>query len=847
MEIKIADCAGFCFGVDRAVKIAYDTAAGGSEKIYTYGKLIHNRDVTENLREKGVAPIETVDEAEAGSTVIIRAHGVPKTDIEAFEARGVNIVDATCPFVKKIHSIVSREYFDKKRNIVIVGNRSHPEVIGINGWCGGTAAVAADENDLNEILSKPSDLPISVVAQTTIRENLFKKVVQILKKHFTNADFFDTICSATSKRQKSAADLAAVSDMMIVIGGRDSSNTKKLFEVCREIQPETLLIENAAELKDVKNNKTQNISKNLIKVGITAGASTPESVIKEVYLTMAENEMNFAEALEETLKPLRSGEVVKGVVIGITPTEVQVDIGSKYDGVIPLDELTNDPGDDPADLVKIGEEVDVYIVHVSDRDGVVTLSKKKIDAVKGMQELESAFENGEILTGRVVELVRGGVVTIANGVRVFIPASECAINYLSDLGVLLNTEQRFRIIKMDTDRRGRQRVVGSIKSVAKEEADKAAEEFWANAEEGKQYTGTVKSLTSFGAFVDLGGVDGLIHISELSPIRIAHPSEVVSVGDEIDVYIKELDKSKNRISLVKELKEQKAAEFWKNAEVGKTYTGIVKSLTPFGAFVDIGGVDGLVHISELSWNRIKHPSEVVKVGQELEVYIKALDKEKGKVSLGYKKEEDSPWVKAVKDLKVGDDIKAKIVRILPFGAFAEVAEYVDGLIHISQISNERINKPSDVLAIGDVVDCKIIEINDNTKQIGLSMKALMKNDAPAQADEDKEDALPNSYIEEATFTLGDILDSAEPIEEAPAEEPAAEEAPVEEASAEEPAAEEAPAEEPAAEEVPVEEAPAEEPAAEEAPVEEAPAEEPAAEEPAEEAPAEEPAEEAAEE
>ncbi len=824
MEIKIADCAGFCFGVDRAVKIAYDTAKGGGKNIYTYGKLIHNRDVTENLRQKGVAPIGSVDEAEAGSTVIIRAHGVPKADIEAFEARGVKIVDATCPFVKKIHSIVSREYFDKKRSIVIVGNKSHPEVIGINGWCGGSAMVAADENDLSEILSKPSDLPISVVAQTTIRENLFKKVVQILKKHFTNADFFDTICSATSKRQRSAADLAAVSDMMIVIGGRDSSNTKKLFEVCREIQPETLLIENAEELKNVKNNKTQNISKNLIKVGITAGASTPESVIKEVYLTMAENEMNFAEALEETLKPLRSGEVVKGVVIGITPTEVQVDIGSKYDGVIPLDELTNDPGENPADLVKIGEEVDVYIVHVSDRDGVVTLSKKKIDAVKGMQELEAAFENGEILTGRVVELVRGGVVTIANGVRVFIPASECAINYLSDLGVLLNTEQRFRIIKMDTDRRGRQRVVGSIKSVAKEEADKAAEEFWANAEEGKQYTGTVKSLTSFGAFVDLGGVDGLIHISELSPIRIGHPSEVVSVGDEIDVYIKELDKSKNRISLVKELKEQKAAEFWKSAEVGKTYTGIVKSLTPFGAFVDIGGVDGLVHISELSWNRIKHPSEVVKVGQELEVYIKALDREKGKVSLGYKKEEDSPWVKAVKDLKVGDDIKAKIVRILPFGAFAEVAEYVDGLIHISQISNERINKPSDVLAIGDVVDCKIIEINDNTKQIGLSMKALMKNDAPAQADEDKEEALPNSYIEEATFTLGDILDSAEPVEEAA--EP-----------------EEAPAEEPAAEETPVEEAPVEEAPAAEAPVEEAPTEEAPAEETAEEAPAEEAAEE----
>lgn len=479
---------------------------------------------------------------------------------------------------------------------------------------------------------------------------------------------------------------------------------------------------------------------------------------------MAEKEMNFAEALEETLKPLKSGEVVKGVVIGITPTEVQVDIGSKYDGVIPFDELTNDPNENINDLVKLGEEVDVYIVHVSDRDGVVTLSKKKIDAAKGMEELQTAFENNEILNGRVVELVRGGVVTIAKGVRVFIPASECALNFVADLGVLLNTEQKFRIIKMDTDRRGRQRVVGSIKTVSKEIADKAAAEFWATAAEGKQYKGTIKSLTSFGAFVDLGGVDGLIHISELSPIRISHPSEAVSIGDEIEVYIKELDKDKNRISLVRELKEVKAAEFWKTAEVGNKYTGIVKSITPFGAFVDLGGVDGLVHISELSWNRISHPSEVVTAGQELEVYIKELDKEKGKVSLGYKKEEDSPWIKAVKDLKVGDKIQAKIVRILPFGAFAEVAEYVDGLIHISQISNQRINKPSDVLAIGDVVDCQVMEINDDTKQIALSMKALMPEaDATVQNKkaEKKEEDFSNSYVEESSFTLGDILDSAD--------------------------------------------------------------------------------------
>lgn len=765
MKVEIAENAGFCFGVDRAVKIAYDAAeqGGSAKKTYTYGMLIHNRDVTDDLKAKGISSIDNIEEVPEGTRVIIRAHGAKKSDIEFLEKNGNEVIDATCPYVKKIHKIVEKEYSEKNRTVVIVGDPNHPEVIGINGWCNNSAVIVSDENNMSEILSKSADTPISVVAQTTIRRNLFKKVQEILKKHFTNANFFDTICSATTERQKSAALLAAESDLMFVVGGENSSNTRKLFEVCKELCEDTYLIQNSKII-----NQYKNFLNKKTKVGITAGASTPGAVIKEVYLTMAENEMNFAEALEETLKPLKSGEVVKGVVIGITPTEVQVDIGSKYDGVIPFEELTNDPSENINDLVKLGEEVDVYIVHVSDRDGVVTLSKKKIDAVKGMEELQTAFDNNEILNGRVVELVRGGVVTIAKGVRVFIPASECALNFIADLGVLLNTEQKFRIIKMDTDRRGRQRVVGSIKVVSKEAADKAAAEFWATAEEGKKYKGIVKSLTSFGAFVDLGGVDGLIHISELSPVRISHPSEAVSIGDEIEVYIKELDKDKNRISLVKELKEVKAAEFWANAEVGKKYTGIVKSITPFGAFVDLGGVDGLVHISELSWNRINHPSEVVSLGQELEVYIKELDKEKDKISLGYKKEEDSPWIKAVKDLNVGDKIKAKIVRILPFGAFAEVAEYVDGLIHISQISNERISKPSDVLAIGDVVDCQVMEINNDTKQIGLSMKALMPEAASASEDNsaEKEEVLPNSYVEESSFTLGDILDSADTDEAA---------------------------------------------------------------------------------
>ncbi len=759
MKIEIADKSGFCFGVARAVKIAYENA-GADIPVVTYGMLIHNRDVIDELSSRGIEVANNIEDIETGSIVIIRAHGITETEQEQIKALGCTIVDATCPYVKKIHSIVAKAAAMGK-SIVIAGDPAHPEVKGINGWCGGTAHIINSEADAELLLEKNLSDDVTLVAQTTIRRDFFKKIQDFLKKHFTNAEIFDTICNATNERQTSAAELAARADGMIVVGGAESSNTRKLFELCREHCANTICVENAKELKKHINKGDFPLPKKL--AGITAGASTPDSVIKEVYLTMAENnEMNFAEALEETLKPIKSGEVVKGVVIGITPTEVQVDIGNKYDGVIPYDELTDDSNIDINSLVKVGEEVEVYVVHVSDRDGVVTLSKKKIDAVKGLEEIRTAFENKEVLTGRVIELVRGGVVTIVNCVRVFIPASECAERFLTDLGVLLNTEQSFRIIKMDADRRGRTRVVGSIKSVAKEASDKAAAEFWATAEEGKQYKGTVKSLTSFGAFVDLGGVDGLIHISELSSVRISHPSEAVSVGDEIEVYIKELNKEENRISLVKEFKEQKAAAFWEGAEVGKEYEGIVKSLTAFGAFVDLGGVDGLVHISELSWQRIKHPSEVVNVGETLKVYIKDLNKETGKISLGYKKEEDSPWVKATANLAVGDEIKCKIVRILPFGAFAEVAPFVDGLIHISQISNERIAKPSDVLAIGDVVDAKVVEINNDTKQIGLSMKALMPEvEVAAPAAPEEADDTPTSYTEESSFTLGDILDAVE--------------------------------------------------------------------------------------
>lgn len=760
MEIKVADKSGFCFGVDRAVKIAYSTAAVKGKKIFTYGMLIHNKDVTSELENMGVLCADRIEDIPQYSAVIIRAHGISEGEYAELEKKNVEIIDATCPFVKRIHNIVKEEY-SKGRQIVIAGDSSHPEVKGINGWCQNSAIIIGADENYDEIAEKNAEISISLVAQTTMRKEKVKKIEKTLKKHFTNVDFFDTICSATEERQRAARELSKECDIMFVFGGKNSSNTEKLFEICREGCETTYKVENAKELNELAHLLK---NKNIKKVGITAGASTPDKVIKEAKLTMAEitNEMNFAEALEETLKPLTTGDIVKGVVIGITPTEVQVDIDGKYDGVIPANEMTNDTSADLKTLVKVGDEVDVFVVHVSDRDGVVTLSKKKIDAEKGLQELRADFEAGTVLSGRIVEIVKGGIVTIAKGIRVFIPASEAAERFVEDLGSLLNTEVSFRIIKMDKDRRGRLRVVGSIKSVAKEISAKKAEEFWAAAEVNKKYTGTVKSLTAFGAFIDLGGVDGLIHISELSDERIKHPSEVVKVGDSIDVYIKDMNKETGKISLVKELEEEKKAReaaFWASLEVGKVYNGTVKSITKFGAFVDLGGVDGLVHVSELSWARIKDPSEVVSVGDTLEVYIKDIDVEAKKISLGHKKEEDSPWYKATKDLKVGDTIKCKVVRILPFGAFAEVAPFVDGLIHISQIANTRIEKPSDVLNIGDEVEVQVTEINHETKQIGLSRKVLLPDYAPEAEKVEEEEASDESYTEEGSFTLGDILDA----------------------------------------------------------------------------------------
>ena len=637
--------------MNRAVTIVNNLLEEG-KKVTTLGPIIHNPHMVAELAERGVEIADTPNDLSSmDRTLVIRSHGVPQSVIDEIEQKGISYENATCPFVSKIHQIV-KDNSREGKVILIAGDENHPEVQGIVGHCEGEHYIFKNYEDLGKLLKKLENIEnisICVVAQTTYDVKEWKNCLKLLKKVYTNAKIFDTICSATSIRQSEAEELASISDIMVVIGGRQSSNTAKLFSVCKSNCERTYLIESAAELDDIAL-----IDADII--GITAGASTPARIIKEVFNTMTENiektentAENFAELLEESLKNFNTDEKVHGVVVGIAPNEVYVDVGRKQAGFIPLAELSNDPNAKAEDLVKIGDELDLLIMRTNDQEGTIMLSKKRLDAIKGWDEIIKANEEDTPVTGFVTDVVKGGVIAVANGVRVFIPASQATATRGEPLENLLKKEVTFKIIEVN---KGRRRAVGSIRAILKEERQKLADKFWETAEIGKKYTGTVKSLTSYGAFVD------------------------------------------------------------------------------------IGGIDGMIHISELSWGRIKHPSEVVKVGDTVEVYIKDLDREKGKISLGYKNTEDNPWEILKRDYPEGTVTEATIVGMTDFGAFANILPGIDGLIHISQISTERIEKPQDVLKIGDKVTVKITKIDFDKKRISLSIRELLEDQKSEEATEE---------------------------------------------------------------------------------------------------------------
>lgn len=660
-EIKLAKTAGFCFGVNRAVNLVYKLVEDG-EKVCTLGPIIHNQQLVEDLKSKGVNDISSPDACADGYKIVIRTHGIEKETLSDISNRGLEYIDATCPFVLKILRIVSEA--EQGTVTLIAGDSNHPEVKGIRSFCVGSSHVFKNREELAEIIDKykiASEKTVICVSQTTFSTEEWKKCEKILKKVCTNCKIFDTICSATSERQAEALALAKECDAMLVIGGRHSSNTCKLKDVCSEYAP-TFLIETAAELADMDFSRFN-------VVGVTAGASTPSVIIKEVLKTMSEeikekeveatenvaetaeaadkavkaaveasaDGETFAEMLEQSFSENDTGKIVKGVVENITPTEVFVDVpGRKQTGVIAREDLSAEPFDKCEDVVSKGDVLDLIILKTNDQDGVLKLSKKLTDSFKGWEDIVKAKENDEVLEGYITAVVRGGVLATVKGTRVFVPASLSGVPKNEELSVLKGTTARFKIIDINEQRR---RAVGSIRAVLSEERKKAREEAWAKLEEGMKLTGTVKSLTNYGAFVDIGGIDGMIHISELSWTRIKHPSEVVNVGDQVEVYIKALDQEKKKISLGFKKVEDNPWEILKrDYPVGTVINNAkIVGVTAFGAFATvIPGIEGLIHISEISWNRIKTPADVLKVGDEVNVVITNIDFDKKRVSLSMK-------------------------------------------------------------------------------------------------------------------------------------------------------------------------------------------------------------------
>ncbi len=683
-EMIVAESAGFCFGVRRSVEMAENLLKEGP--CASFGMLIHNEEEVQRLAEQGMRTVEDISEVREGERVLIRAHGVPPETIQELQRKGALIFDATCPKVMFIHRVVEK-VSEEGRYVVIIGMRSHPEVEAIRARCAKYEVLENPEETAEWLQNHPElrDVPITIVAQTTQTKKNFEQCADLIKKRCTNVKISDTICFATSQRQEEAASLAGTCDAMVVIGGRHSANSLHLAQICRQACDNVQFIERPEDL-DLSSIQNSPL------VGLTAGASTPAWIIKEVRNKMsdeirveevqetaaeaeiaeanvevaaadepaAEKELSFDEMLEETLKTIYNGEKVSGTVVSITGTEVSVDLGAKYSGFIPTTEFT-DAGVKVEDVVKVGDVIEAIVVRVNDVEGTAMLSKRRLDAAKAWNDVEEAAENGAVLEGTVTEENKGGIVVNVNGIRVFVPASQTDLPREAELSQLLHKTVRLRITEVN---RGRKRVVGSIRRVAQAE------------------------------------------------------------------------------------RRERVEKLWNEIEVGKRYHGVVKSLTSYGAFVDIGGVDGMVHVSELSWSRIHQPSEVVSVGDEVDVYVISFDREKRKISLGYKDPEANPWMMFNNRYAVGDTAEVKVVKLMSFGAFAEVLPGVDGLIHVSQIADHRIEKPEDVLRVGDVVSAKITAIDEEKHKVSLSIRALL-NEAKAPAAEEPVEEEP----EDATDAL----------------------------------------------------------------------------------------------
>jgi len=659
-RIVFADTIGYCFGVERCVALT-EKALSENEKVCCTGDLIHNTDEMKRLFDLGLIKIQAVDELPEDAVYIIRSHGANKATMDKLHEMGAKVVDTTCPKVRAVQRTAEAAN-EKGKLVLIIGDENHPEVKSVASRCAKVLVFKNPEQletwTKSEAFSAAGEMVL--IFQTTQTRAVLEVSKKLIKNLCTNCEVFDTICYATQIRQEEADKLSKRCDAMLVVGARHSANSNHLVKICREHCMQVAFVENAKELK-------AHMFPGCETVGITSGASVPAWILKEVKQTMCdeiktqtEEEESFAELLENSLKTIYNGETVKGVVAAITPTEISVDLGTKYSGYIPVEDFTNDGEFKVEDLIKLGDTIEACVVRVNDVEGTVMLSKRRLDAVKTWSDIEAAVDNDTVLEGTVTEENKGGIVISVKGVRVFVPASQSGLPRDAEMSQLLRKKVRFKITEVN---RGRKRVVGSIRAVAAKE------------------------------------------------------------------------------------RQEKAALVWNEIDVGKRYEGVVKSLTSYGAFVDIGGVDGMVHVSELSWKRIGKPSDVINVGDVINVYVMSFDKENRKISLGYKDPNGNPWALFMNTYKVGDIAKVQVVKFMTFGAFAEVVEGVDGLIHISQIADRRIGKPEEVLTVGEFVDAKITAVDEEKRKVSLSIRALSE---PEPAAKEADEVAPAAFAPEST-------------------------------------------------------------------------------------------------
>ena len=646
-KIVRAENAGFCFGVKQAIEKAEKAADGNDGGIFTMGSLIHNERVTADLEKKGIATIDSLEQAAEGDTVIIRSHGEGRAFYEAAESRKVKLKDATCPFVAKIHKLV----YDTDKKVIIVGDKNHPEVMGIFGWCRKPAAVVSSYEEAAAL----EDDDFFVVTQTTIREEMLNDVISALEENGKTYQVTNTICSATSKRQESCERLAKESDLMVVVGGRNSSNTKKLYEISKKFCKNTFFVEN---IEDLPLKELQKCN----RIGVAAGASTPECTIKEVIARMSEvtlenNELNMNDLMDEIEKSLRlprGGEIVTGKVHQVTDKEVIVNLGCKKDGILPIAEVSLEEGQTLADAFKVDDEIQAKVIKTDDGDGGILLSKKKLEISANWDEIVKALEDKTVLEVKVTRPVNGGVIAEYKEVSGFIPLSQLSDHYVEN-----------------------------------------AEEF---------------------------------------------------VGQTMEVRVSRVDQRRNRAVFshklfLNEEKDKLVAEIWENLNVDDVVEGTVMRFTDYGAFVDIGGIDGLLHISEISWGRLKHPQEVLSIGQKINVKVLSMNAEKGKISLGLKQNQPEPWSVIDENYQVGQVIEGKVVQIKEYGAFVELEPGLDGLVHISEVAHKRVGNISDELEVGQVVTAKILEIDKERKRISLSIRETIDPPAEEEPAQEAEEAV----------------------------------------------------------------------------------------------------------